>query len=233
MGFGDHCFTWIRKFIEFLSISILINCSLSLEFTMFHKLLQVYPLSQLLFIIIVEGFQVLIDNSIEVGLLRVISSLSLALMLSYLVLFYDILILFDLVSSLAFSFKHLVIIFYGISSKNIKFTSSTIIGVTLDPTIISFTSSLNYGLVPSLFSTLVCQLRAMSKSIAIWQPLIDMLLAPLFLEDPTALYGGQIILIKFILFILPIFLLSIHFISTSVLVTIQSMVSHFFWGGSN
>ncbi|XP_071708570.1 uncharacterized protein [Rutidosis leptorrhynchoides] len=70
MGFGSKWCKWIRTCLSTASISILVNRSPTKEFTIKKGVRQGDPLSPFLFILAVEGLNILAKNDIDKGLFK-------------------------------------------------------------------------------------------------------------------------------------------------------------------
>ncbi|XP_071708483.1 uncharacterized mitochondrial protein AtMg01250-like [Rutidosis leptorrhynchoides] len=70
MGFGSRWIKWIEACLKSASISVLVNGSSIREFNLQKGVRQGDPISSFLFILAIEGLNILIKRAVDVGLFQ-------------------------------------------------------------------------------------------------------------------------------------------------------------------
>nr|GEV64123.1 RNA-directed DNA polymerase, eukaryota, reverse transcriptase zinc-binding domain protein [Tanacetum cinerariifolium] len=95
LGFGSKWRSWIRACLHSSRASILINGSLTFDFSVKRGLRQGDPLSPFLFILVMEGLHYAMSNAVNSGLIRGIKLSSSGIVLSHLIYADDVIITTD------------------------------------------------------------------------------------------------------------------------------------------
>nr|GEX53940.1 hypothetical protein [Tanacetum cinerariifolium] len=208
--------------------SILINGSPTLEFSLKRDLRQGDPLSPFLFIIVIEGLHMALNDGIASNMfqrVRIGSNIH---------LFYadDVIILSDWNQNDVENITRILNIFYIAFGLKINFHKSNVFGVGVSNSeVVSMAAytGCEAGCFP--FSYLGLPIGFNMSRIANWQILIDRFKATLSGWKANILsIGGRLTLIKSVLGSLGIYYLSIFKAPEMVIKSLESLRANFFWG---
>ncbi|GJV75495.1 RNA-directed DNA polymerase, eukaryota [Tanacetum coccineum] len=157
-GFGHTWRSWIRGCLSSAKASVLVNGSPTAEFDLQRGLRQGDPLSPFLFILVMEGLHVAIEDAINAGLFYGAKLHSLHV--SHLFFTDDVLLLGEWSSVNISNFVNLLNCFYKVSGLKLNLHKSNLFGIGVDPSevsvwacIVKSINNLNEkGIIP--FSTL-------------------------------------------------------------------------------
>ncbi|GJZ76719.1 putative RNA-directed DNA polymerase, eukaryota, reverse transcriptase zinc-binding domain protein [Tanacetum coccineum] len=216
-----------------LIINEIIQCP-TFEFSIKRGLRQGDPLSPFLFILVMEGLYCAMSNAVSSGLIRGIKLGSSGIVLSHLFYADDVIITTDWNHHDIDNIIRVFHVFHLASGLKINIHKSNIfgIGVTTDEisSMASWTSCAA-GCFP--FTYLGLPIGANMNLTSSWQILIDRFQKRLSSWKANLLsIGGRLTLIKVVLGSLGIYHFSIFKAPETILNTMESLRSRFFWGGS-
>ncbi|GJY81186.1 RNA-directed DNA polymerase, eukaryota, reverse transcriptase zinc-binding domain protein [Tanacetum coccineum] len=234
LNFGSKWRSWIRACLRSSRSSILINGNPTSEFSIKRGLRQGDPLSLFLFILVMEGLHCALSNTVSSGLIRVIKLGSSDITLSHLFYADDVVITTDWNSRDIDNIIRVLHVFYLASGLRINIHKSNIYGIGVSNNEISSLASRTgcaAGFFP--FTYLGLPIGANMNLSSSWNILIDRFQKRLSSRKANLLsIGGRLTLIKAVLGSLGIYYLSIFKAPESILNTLESLRSKFFWGGS-
>ncbi|PWA52848.1 reverse transcriptase domain, Reverse transcriptase zinc-binding domain protein [Artemisia annua] len=234
LGFGAKWRSWIQSCLCSSRSSILINGSPTSEFPIKRGLRQGDPLSPFLFIIVMEGLHIALQNAVGSGLIRGSKVGDSGLIISHLFYADDVVITSEWNSQDMDNIIRVLHVFYLASGLKLNIAKSNLygIGVSLEEIEdMAHASGCAPGIVP--FTYLGLPIGSNMNSIMNWQPLIDRFHQKLSSWKANLLsIGGRLTLIKAVLGSLGIYYLSIFKCPESVLKILESIRASFFWGGS-
>ncbi|GJX36378.1 putative RNA-directed DNA polymerase, eukaryota, reverse transcriptase zinc-binding domain protein [Tanacetum coccineum] len=192
------------------------------------------PLSPFLFILVMEGLHCALSNAVSSGLIRGIKLGSSDITLSHLFYADDVVITTDWNSRDIDNIIRVLHVFYLASGLRINIHKSNIYGIGVSNDEISSLASRTgcaAGFFP--FTYLGLPIGANMNLTSSWNILIDRFQKRLSSWKANLLsIGGRLTLIKAVLGSLGIYYLSIFKAPESILNTLESLRSRFFWGGS-
>nr|GEU82911.1 hypothetical protein [Tanacetum cinerariifolium] len=214
--------------------SILINGSPTSEFSIKCGLRQGDPLSPFLFILVMEGLLCAMSNAVNSGLISGIKLGSSGIVLSHLFYADDVILTTDWNPHDIDNIIRVLYVFHLASGLKINIHKSNIFGIRVTNDEISSMASRTGCAVGCLpFTYLGLPIGANMNLTSSWQILIDHFQKRLSLWKANLLsIGGRLTLIKVVLGSLDIYYLSIFKAPETILNSMESLRSRFFWGGS-
>ncbi|MCH80227.1 cysteine-rich receptor-like protein kinase [Trifolium medium] len=226
---------WIRESTSTAMVSVLINGSPTKEFIMERGLRQGDPLSPFLFLMVAEGFNVLMQKVI---MDREFEGYGVGrdeeLTISHLQFADDTLVIGKRSWANIFTVKAILQLFEIISGLKVNFHKSELIGINVDDSWLKDAASVLNCKVGSLpFYYLGLPIGADPRKIRTWEPVINSLRKRLLSWKNRALsMGGRLVLLKSVLTALPIYFLSFFKAPSGIISLIESLFKNFLWGGS-
>lgn len=165
---------WIKSCLSSSRVSVLVNDSPTIEFTPQRGLRQRDPLSPLLFNIVAEGLNILIERAKEMGLVKGASVGPSELKFSHLQFADDSIIFCEAEREELVHIKRILRCFEVLSGLKINFHKSMLCGVGLnDVEVNQFTSIFNCRSQKLAISYLGLPLGANPSRKSTWQPVIE------------------------------------------------------------
>ncbi|GAU43492.1 hypothetical protein TSUD_92030 [Trifolium subterraneum] len=212
MGFPMRWRNWIRVCISTSWVSVLIDGSPTDEFKMERGLRQGDPLSPFLFILVAEGFNVLMSKAVEVGNF-----------VGYKVGDEEE----QSISHLQFADDTLII------GLKVNYNKSELIGVNVQSSwLCDAANTLNckVGTFPTKYLGL--PIGCDPRKIRTWEPVINSLRKKLSSWKCRSLsMGRRLVLLKSVLSALPIYFLSFCKVPPGIISSIESLFKKILWGG--
>ncbi|XP_028104944.1 uncharacterized protein LOC114303962 [Camellia sinensis] len=233
-GFGEKWLGWIKSCLSSSRVSVLVNGSPTKEFAPQRGLRQGDPLSPLLFNIVAEGLNILIERAKELGLVKGASVGPTELKFSHLQFADDSIIFCEAVRGELVHIKRILRCFEVLSGLKINFHKSLLCGVGVpDGEVNQFTSIFNCRSQKLPFNYLGLPLGANPNRKSTWQPVIEKVKKKLANWKRKFLsYAGRLTLIRSVLSCMPIYFLSIFKIPVGVAKQIEKIQTAFLWGKS-
>ena len=212
--------------------SVLVNGSPTDEFHIGRGLRQGDPLSPFLFLMAIEGFNVLMNSMVEANLFKgygvgCVGEVN----LTHRQFADDTLIIGKKSWQNIISMQACLLLFEEISGLKVNFNKSMLTGVNIsDAWLAEAALVMNYrqGTIPFVYLGL--HIGGDSRKLCFWKPVVDSITARLSLWNNNFLsFGGRLILLKFVLYSLPVFFLSVY--PTGIISSIEFIFKIFFWGG--
>ncbi|GKV15232.1 hypothetical protein SLEP1_g26031 [Rubroshorea leprosula] len=232
LDFGEKWRMWIKECLQTASISILVNGSPTEEFKMERGIRQGDPIAPFLFLIVVEGLNVLIESAISKEALKGIDVGPFGMNISHLQFADDTVIMgkvdpdnikavkgilrwFELLSDLKINFNKSVLY---------SFNASDEWGRMVAATLNCKSGSLPFTYLGMPVGDIMCRRKA-------WKLVIDNFSKKLAVWKVKSLsIGGRVTLLKSVLSALPIYFMSIFRIPKVVLHDLVSLQRKFLWG---
>ncbi|GKC73337.1 putative RNA-directed DNA polymerase, eukaryota, reverse transcriptase zinc-binding domain protein [Tanacetum coccineum] len=235
LGFGLTWRAWINACLVSSRTYILVNGSPTSEFSVKRGLRLGDPLSPLLFIIVIEGLHMSLQEACHSGLIYGIKIGSSNITLSHMFYADDVVITIDWNPLDMENIIRILYVFYLALGLKINIHKSNVYGVGVsDNEIISMANNTGYS--PGAFSFVYLGLPIgtnMNLSIN-WKNLLDRFDARLLKWKANLLsIGGRLTLIKSVLKSLGIYYLSIFKVPDVVLKMLEKKRAIFFWGGTH
>ncbi|KAJ9675647.1 hypothetical protein PVL29_024530 [Vitis rotundifolia] len=237
MGFGEKWIRWIRWCISTASFSILINGTPTGFFQSSRGLRQGDPLSPYLFVIAMEVFSVFLKRAVEGGFLsgcRVKGRREEGVLISHLLFVDDTLVFCNPSQDHLTYLSWLLMWFEAVSGLRINLEKSELIPVGRVENMDDLAWDFGYrvGSLPTTY--LGMPLGAPFKSITVWDGVEERFRRRLFLWKRQYLSkGGRATLIRSMLSNLPIYLMSLLCLPSSVRRRLEKIQRDFLWGGGN
>ncbi|CAL5415136.1 unnamed protein product [Camellia sinensis] len=233
-GFGEKWVGWMKTCISTARISVLVNGSPTSEFSPMKGLRQGDPLSPLLFNIVAEGLNILLERAKEVGLIRGVSVGSSELIITHLQFADDTIIFCEAEWEEVVAVKRILRCFELMSGLKINFHKSKVCGVGVQEDIVQvFANKLNCLSQKLPMSYLGLPLGANPRRKASWKPVLDKFKRKLAAWKRRYLsFAGRVTLIKSVLSSLPVYFLSIFKLPVGIAKALHRIQANFLWGGS-
>ncbi|GJR18938.1 RNA-directed DNA polymerase, eukaryota, reverse transcriptase zinc-binding domain protein [Tanacetum coccineum] len=132
LGFGNKWRKWINACLHSARASVLINGSPTSEFSIKRGLRQGDPLSPFLFIIVMEGLHIALQNAVSSGLIQGASIGDSGYNISYIFYSDDVVIILDWNRQDMINIIHVLHVFYLASSLKINVSKSNVYGLGLN-----------------------------------------------------------------------------------------------------
>ncbi|KAI3506473.1 hypothetical protein L1887_28832 [Cichorium endivia] len=233
MGYGDKWRMWIMGCLRSARASILVNGSPTKEFSMEKGVRQGDPLSPFLFIMVMEGLNVVMKEARIKGLFTGIKIPHESLTISHLFYADDALFVGEWCKSNIKNLARILRCFFISSGLRVNFHKSKVFGVGVDPQVVAQWAA-PLGCSPAYlpFSYLGVPVGANMRLKKNWTPVIDRFQAKLSTWKAKSLsFGGRLTLIKAVLGSLPTYYFSLFVAPLGVLNDLEKLRRKFLWGG--
>ncbi|XP_022007783.1 uncharacterized protein LOC110907058 [Helianthus annuus] len=235
MNFPDQWRTWIMATLVSARASVLVNGSLTMEFTCYHGLRQGDPLSPFLFVIAMEALTGIMKKAVSEGIFEEIWCTSNGPSLSHLMYADDVIFLGKWSNENALNLRRILRCFYLASGLKINLCKCTMFGVGVNDDDVHRMADFmkcKKGSYPVKHLGLV--VGANMNLVRNWKPVIDLFRNWLSLWKAKSLsYGGRITLLKSVLNSLSTYFFSLYKALIKVLDTLERIRRTFFWNGSD
>jgi len=217
-----------------IQLSVLVNGSPTDEFKFEWGLRQGDPLSPFLFLIAVEGLNVMMKALVDAGLF---SGYKVGahnhISITHLQFADDTLLIGERSWANIIALKALLLLFEATSRLKVNFQKSMLVGVNIhDSWLAEAAFVLNYklGRVPFLYPGL--PIGGDPRKLKFWQPLIDRIKSRLSgWKSRNLTLGGHLVLIKSVMSSLPVYFLSFFKAPACIISSIEYIFNCFFFGG--
>ncbi|GKV29203.1 hypothetical protein SLEP1_g38149 [Rubroshorea leprosula] len=232
LGFGEKWRMWIKECLQTASVSILVNESPTDEFKMERRIRQGDLIASLLFLIIVEGLNVLIESTIRKELFRGVDIGPFGLKISHLEFADDIVIMGKADPTNIKAVNGILRWFEMVSSLKINFNKSFLYSFYVTDEwrrTVAATLNCKSGSVPFTYLGMpvgdtMCRRKA-------WSPIIDNFNKKLVVWKAKCLsIGDRVTLLRSVLFALPIYFMSVFKIPKIVLHELVCLQRKLLWG---
>ncbi|XP_071714472.1 uncharacterized protein [Rutidosis leptorrhynchoides] len=233
LGFGSTWIAWIFMCLKSARSSVIINGSPTREFPILRGSRQGDPLSPFLFLIVMEGLNILLHEYVSSGLIQGARIANSEVIVSHLFYADDVMIVSEWNSLDMENIIRLFSLFHDISGLKINIDKSKVYGVgvmEVELGIMATQTGCMAGAFP--LNYLGLPLGANMKLVKNWKVLEDRFVKKLSRWKGNLLsMGGRLTLIKSVLGSLGIYFFSLYKCPVGVLKKLESLRSRFFWGG--
>ncbi|XP_058723765.1 uncharacterized protein LOC131595434 [Vicia villosa] len=204
MGFHEKWRNWISECLRSTSVLVLLNGSPTKEFKMDRGLRQGDPLSPFILLIVTEGFNMLMKKAVDSEKLKGFKFERGEYRFTHLQYADDTMIICEN------SIKAVLLLFQAMSGLKVKFHKSSIVGLNVPQFWIDETASILKFKVDSLpLKFLGLPIWANPNRLDTWNPMVKALKSRLSQWKSSQLsIGGRIVILKSVLFAIPVFFLS-------------------------
>ncbi|KAE8665942.1 hypothetical protein F3Y22_tig00112523pilonHSYRG00172 [Hibiscus syriacus] len=235
IGFGKRWRNWVNLCISTPSIAILINGSPTNSFSMKKGLRQGCSLSLLLFNIVGEVLNEMLQKASDIRLCRGVEVGSGGLVLSHIQFADDLIIFLDSNNESIANFFRILKIFEVAAGLKLYMTKTLLMGVNLDYSCVKSRAYLFHcgcAKLPSSYLGLSLGDQKISK--LLWKPILDKVSMRLQSWKGKLLsLGGRLTLIKTVLANLPVYLMSIFPMPKAIADQINSRIVNFIWNSNS
>lgn len=234
MGFPILWRKWIKECVGTATASVLVNGSLTNEFSLGRGLRQGDPLSPFLFLLVAEGFNVLMEAMVARRLFHgyCVGSHD-PLMVSHLQFADDTLILCEKSWANIRALRATLLIFEELSGLKVNFSKSLLVGVNVPGSWLSEASlvlNCKVGTIPFLYLEL--PIGGNASQLVFWKPLLNRINTRLLgWKSKHLSLVGRLVLLKSVLSYLPVYALSFFKDPSGIVSSIESIFNNKFLGG--
>ncbi|GJW25880.1 putative RNA-directed DNA polymerase, eukaryota, reverse transcriptase zinc-binding domain protein [Tanacetum coccineum] len=233
LGFGSQWRKWIRACLQSARTSILVNESPSSEFSIKCGLRQGEPLSPFLFIIVMEGLHIAINEAVQTNLIHGAFVGAAEFNVSYLFFADDVVIVTEWSNHDMDNLKRVLHVFYLASGLKINMHKYNVFSVgvfTEDGVAIARGTGCEAGSFP--FKYLGVPIGSNMNRVDSWSHLVSKFNDKLSNWKANLLsIGGRFTLIKFVLSSVGIYHMFIFRLPETTIRTLERIRASFFWGG--
>lgn len=234
MNFPTLWRKWIFECVGTAKASVLVNGCPTEEFPLERGLRQGDPLSPFLFLLVAEGFNVLMNSMVEEDLFHGYGvGNGDDVRLSHLQFADDTLIIGEKSWLNVRSMRAALMLFEQVSGLKVNFQKSLLTGVNIADSWLSEASGMlncRRGTIPFVYLGL--PIGGDSRRLSFWKPVVDNIAARLSSWNNTFLsFGGRLVLLKSVLSSLPVYFLSFFKAPAGIISSIESLFKRFFLGG--
>jgi hypothetical protein len=237
---GKMCFPtlwqkWIKECVSTAKASVLVNGSPTEEFSLGRGLRQGDPLSPFLFLLAVEGLNVLMKAMVDAELFRGCQvGLGDSVALSHLQLADDTLLLGEKSWANVRAMRAVLVLFEALSGLKVNFHKSMLVGVNINESWLIEAAAIlrcKMGKIP--FHYLGLPIGGNLRRLSFWEPVVNRIKSRLSGWQGWFLsFGGRLTLLKSVVTALPVYALSFFKAPSGIISSIESLLIKFFWGGS-
>lgn len=234
MGFPILWRKWIKECVGTATASVLVNGSLTNEFSLGRGLRQGDPLSPFLFLLVAEGFNVLMEAMVARRLFHgyCVGSHD-PLMVSHLQFADDTLILCEKSWANIRALRATLLIFEELSGLKVNFSKSLLVGVNVPGSWLleaSLVFNCKVGTIPFLYLGL--PIGGNASQLVFWKPLLNRINTRLLgWKSKHLSLVGRLVLLKSVLSYLPVYALSFFKAPSGIVSSIESIFNNKFLGG--
>jgi hypothetical protein len=233
-GFTNKWIGWVKACVCSGCLSVLVNGSPSREVNIARGLKQGDPLAPFLFLLVVEGFGLLMSKAVSMGFFKPFVIKKTEVAVSHLQYADDTLIVGEASVENLWCVKAILRWFQLMSGLKVNFFKSRLLGVNVDEPFLRVASRfLNCKLGKFPFIYLGLPVGANPRKEATWNPVVEVIQKRLnSWRNRFVSIGGRVILINSVLAAIPVFYLSFLKMPTKVWKMIVAIQRYFLWGGS-
>lgn len=234
-GFPAKWIKWMKECLSSAYVSVLVNGSPTGEFVLEKGLRQGDPLSPFLFVLAVEGLNLVFKRAQEHGTIKGVSVAANGPTLTHLQFADDTIVFCNASLEEFLNVKRLLSFFEAVSGLKINFHKSVVSGQGLSQGELAvFANCLGCKTQALPMKYLGLPLGANPRKKATWRDVIDRFQRYLATwKRRQVSFGGRILLIKSVLSNLPIYYLSLFKMPVCVLNELVKIQSRFLWGGAD
>ena len=225
---------WIKECITTATASVLVNGSPTGEFPLKRGLRQGDPLSPFLFLLAAEGLNVLMKSVMDNHLYKGYEvGTSNSVVVSHLQFADDTLLLGTKSWANVRALRAVLTLFAEMSGLKVNFHKSLLVGINIgDSWLIEAASILNckVGKIPFLYLGL--SIGGDPRRLSFWEPVMNVVKSRLSGWQSRFLsFGGRLVLLKSVLFSLPVYALSFFKAPSGIISSLESMFKKKFGEG--
>ncbi|GJZ27081.1 RNA-directed DNA polymerase, eukaryota, reverse transcriptase zinc-binding domain protein [Tanacetum coccineum] len=231
-GFGEKWRNWIQECLRSARTSILVNGSPTSEFSIKRGLRQGDPMSPFLFILIMEGLHIAIEDATQSNLIKGVSFGNPGMRLSHFFYADDVILVTEWNQADMDNIIRLFNVFYLASGIRINIHKSNIYGIGVSNNDIEEMARVTGCTAGSLpFTYLSLHIGSSMKRLNHWHSLIDKFKARLSRWKTNLLsIGGRSTLVKAVLGSVGIYCMSIFKVPETIISSPERLRFKFFWG---
>jgi hypothetical protein len=232
-GFSDKWIRWIKCCVCSGNMSVVVNGSPTEEINIRKGLKQGDPLAPFLFLLVAEGLGAIMRQAVELNRFVPFKVGRGELPISHLQYADDTVFIGKALVENLWVMKAALRGFELVSGLKVNFWKSCLVGVNVDPDFLGMASrflNCRIGRIPFIYLGL--PVGANPRSLATWQPMIDVLKNRLnSWGNKYVSFGGRIVLLNSVLSAIPIFYLSFLKMPVKVWKEVVKIQRKFLWGG--
>ena len=226
MNFPTLWRKWIKECVGTVTASVLVNGCPTEEFSVERGLRQGDPLSPFLFLLVAEGFDVLMKALVSNNLFQPFRvGRHGDVRLSHLQFADDTIIIGDKCWLNVRAIRAVLLLLEEVSGLKVNFYKSMLTGVNISPSWLSEAASVlncRTGSIPFMYLGL--PIGGDSRKISFWKPVVDRIRTQLSVWNNKFLsFGGRLVLLKSVLSSLPVYFLSFFKAPTGIISSIESI----------
>ncbi|MFS7958315.1 putative RNA-directed DNA polymerase [Helianthus anomalus] len=231
MGFGEKLCGWISGILKSARASVLVNGSPTFKFGCSKGMRQGDPISQFLFVVVMEALSCLFNKACEVKVFQGTHLPDIDLLVSHLFYTDDAMIMGERSKDNIVNVIRILRCFHACSGLKINLNKSSIFGIG---TIEDMANWIGCKVDSISFKYLGLMIGANMNRINNWRPVYDIFEKRLTLWKAALLsIGGRVTLIKSVLESLPSYYMSLYKAPVKVVKDLESIIRKFLWGGSS
>ena len=235
MAFSVLWGKWIKECVTSATSSILVNGSPTDEFSLQRGLRQGDPLSPLLFLLVVEGLNVMMQSVVENNLYTGYGvDLASSVAVSRLQFADDTLLFGEKSWANIRALRAVLTLFADMSGLKVNFHKSLLVGINIGESWLREAASIlncKVGKIPFLY--LGFSIGGDPHILAFWEPVVSTIKSRLAGWQIRFLsFRGHLVFLKFFLTLLLVYSLSFFKAPSGIISLIESLFKNFFWGGS-
>ncbi|GAU26327.1 hypothetical protein TSUD_56250 [Trifolium subterraneum] len=234
MNFPATWCRWIMECVTTATASVLVNGSPTDEFGLERGLRQGNPLSPFLFLLAAEGLNVMMNSLVSRQLSMPYGiGVHNEVLISHLQFADDTLLIGEKSWANVRALKSVLLLFESVSGLKVNFHKSMLFGINVNDSWLHeavVVMRCNYGRLPFLYLGL--PIGGDSRKLRFWDPVVSRIRKRLSgWKCKNLSFGGRLILLKFVMSSVPVYFLSFFKAPSGIISSLESMFSHFFWGG--
>ena len=232
MNFPTLWRKWISECVGMATSSVLVNGFPTYEFVIARGLRQGDHLSLFLFLLVVEGFNILMNVMVDAQIFKGYGvGCDGEVRLTHLQFVDDTLIIGEKSWNVC-SMRAVLLLFEEISGLKVNFHKTMLTGVNVTDSWLSEASLVMNCRRESIpFVYLGLPIGGDYRKLSFWKPVLDRIVARLSSWNNKFLsFGGRLILLNFVLSSLPVYFLSIFKAPAGIISSIESVFKRFFLG---
>ncbi|KAJ9562034.1 hypothetical protein OSB04_007194 [Centaurea solstitialis] len=233
MGFGRKWRKWVGTCLKSSRISILVNGSPTEEFSMEKGIRQGDPMAPFLFLVVAKGMHVMVEEAIKKGLFKGLKVGNGGVTLSHLQYADDVVFFGEWGTENIVNLVKLLKCFYEVSGLKVNINKCNIFGIGVpEEDVLGSARVVECGSGSLPFTYLGLPVGVSMEKVAHWEKVIIKFKNKLSSWKAKWLsFGGRLSLVKSVLSSLPLYYFSLFQAPVSVIKSLESVRSNFFWGG--